>query len=232
MVIITKLSGTLRKLLFIVSLLIVNNTFAQRIYRGIVVDSASMVNLPDVHVSVLNTTRGVVTNANGGFVIQALPADTLVFTALGYKALLLPLLFEDDAMMIMLRENIQLLPDITIRSTRLYPNTIENRTHSAPRPLDSFSAVTAPFDYFSRREREKRRLVRLVEMNNRTQTYTQVITDPDVKRILVDAYELTDEEYYASVVEFNQKHMAVQFWTNPDAIMEALHEFFSRNVGR
>jgi hypothetical protein len=220
-----------RSLLTSVFIIIVIVCAAQRPYRGIVVDSATMLNMPDVHITILGTNKGVVTNTMGGFLIYAQPTDTLMFTALGYAPLQLPLLFEEDAMMIMLRELIQVLPEVTIRSTRLYPNTIENRTHSAPRTMDSFSAVTSPFDYFSRREKEKRRLFRLVEENNRTQTYVQVITDPDVKKILTEAFELTDEQYYDRVVQFNQKNMAVQYFTDPDKIMEALYAFFSRSIG-
>jgi hypothetical protein len=206
--------------------------FAQQPYRGIVVDSTSMLNISDAHITVKNTTRGVISNNVGSFLIYALPSDTLVITALGYKTIELPLLFEEDALMIMMSENIQMLSDITVRSTRLYPNTIANRTHTAPRTLDSFSAVTSPFTYFWRKEREKRRLARLVEEHNRTQVYTQVISDPDVKQIIIDAYDLTEARYYDLVVEFNQNHSSVQYFTDPDKIMEALHEFFNKSVGR
>jgi hypothetical protein len=65
-----------------------------------------------------------------------------------------------------------------------------------------------------------------VEENNRTQTFRQVITDPDVKEILMKDYEVTENTYYQLIAEFNQQHAAVHYFTDPDAIMEALHTFF------
>lgn len=198
---------------------------AQRQYKGIVVDSVSMKGLPDAHIVIKNTTRGVSTNASGAFVIQARPTDTLLFTALGYKSLILPLLFEEDAILIMLKENVQMLSGITIKASRLYPNKIEDRTRETPKTMDALSGILSPFDYFWRGERDKRKLDRYVRENNRTQTYRQVMADPDVKKIIMEAYNLSEEKYFSMIVLFNQRNPAVHYHTDPDLIMEALHEF-------
>ncbi len=47
--------------------------------------------MPGATVQVQRTRQGLVTNAAGGFGIDALPTDTLVFRALGYKVQRLPL---------------------------------------------------------------------------------------------------------------------------------------------
>lgn len=204
--------------------------FSQKPYHGIVVDSVTLQNIPDAHISIKNSGKGVVSNAMGSFIIYAKPSDTLIFTSLGYKQLLVPLLFEEDAIMILLKENIQWLPDITIRSTRLYPNTIEDRTREKPRTMDSFGAIMSPFDYFWREERDRRKLSKLVEENNRTQTYLQVITDPDIKIIMMDTYGVSEEDYYELIIRFNQNNKTVHYFTDPDKIMEALYDFFSGSL--
>lgn len=202
---------------------------AQKIYRGIVVDSASMADLPSVHISVKNSGRGVVTNKSGGFLLSARPVDTLIFSAVGYHALELPLMFEEDALFIMLRENTILLSAVTIKSNRLYPNKIEDHTKVAPRTLGKVQMFESPFDYFWKLEREKRKLTRVIEENNRTQTFRQVITDPDVKKIMMEDHHIDEGTYYSLVERFNLQHPAVHYFTDPDAIMEALHGFFEKN---
>ncbi len=217
---------------FLVFLLVSNTVVAQKIYRGIVVDSASLTNLRDVHILVKNEGRGTATNSSGSFLISAKVTDTLVFSAIGYHSFVLPLLFEEDALFILLRENTLLLSEITITAKRLYPNKIEDRAKVAPKKLSPISAVVSPFDYFWRLEREKRKLFRVVEENNRTQTFRQVITDLDVKEILMKDYEVTEDMYYQLIAEFNQQHAAVHYFTDPDAIMEALHTFFEKAEAR
>lgn len=203
-----------------------NSLFAQKIYRGIVVDSAQLINLPDVHIAVKHANRGTTTNASGSFLISAKTTDTLVFSAVGYKPVELHLMFEEDALFILLKENTLLLSEVTIKATRLYPNKIEDRTKVAPRTLSKIQAFESPFDYFWKLEREKRKLSRVIEENNRTQTFRQVITDPDVKGILMKDYEVSEAIYYQIIENFNVQHAAVHYFTDPDAIMEALHTFF------
>jgi hypothetical protein len=199
---------------------------AQRLYRGIVADSAQLFSLPDVHVSVKGTTKGTTTNALGNFLIYAQPTDTLLFTYLGYLSVELPLLFQEDAVMVLLRENTRMLAEVTVKAKRLYPNKIQDRTKAEPKRMDALDGAASPLEYFSRWEREKRKLARVVEEFNQVQVYIQVITDPDVMAIMKETYQLTDQQYYASIEAFNQKYLAVQYYTDPDEIMEALHRFF------
>jgi hypothetical protein len=206
----------------------ITSVVAQKIYRGIVVDSAQLTNLPDVHISVKHANRGTTTNASGSFLISAKTTDTLVFSAVGYKPVELHLMFEEDALFILLKENTLLLSEITIKATRLYPNKIEDRVKVAPRTLSSVEGFISPFDYFWKLEREKRKLSRVIEENNRTQTFRQVITDPDVKGILMKDYDVDEATYYQIIENFNLQHAAVHYFNDPDAIMEALHTFFMK----
>ena len=203
---------------------------AQQLYTGIVVDSARLTNLPDVHISIKKTGKVTVTSPAGNFMIYAQKSDTLVFTAIGYVAVELPLLFEEDALFVMMREDKIWLNEVVIKSTRLYPNKIEERTKTAPRTMSTLEGIFSPFDYFWSLEREKRKLTKIIEENNRTQTFRQVITDPDVKKIMMDEYDVSEEVYYQLVVKFNQQQSHVHYFTDPDAIMEALHSFFEKSL--
>jgi hypothetical protein len=214
---------------FIIPLLccLLNASLAQKNYQGIVVDSVTMQGIPLVHVMNKRNQSTVSTNENGIFKIKAFATDTLIFSMLGYQTIELPLLYEEDVLFIRLRESFQLLQELTIRATRLYPGNIENRTREAPRkPMAPYQAAQSPFTYFSKTEREKRKIYRYIEESNKTQTFVQVITNPEVKKILMDAYELTEDEYYDGLAKFNFMYQDMQYATNPDDIMEALHGFF------
>ena len=206
-----------------------NALSAQKLYTGIVVDSARLTNLPDVHVSVKHSGKITSTSVNGSFMIYATPADTLLFSSVGYISLELPLLFAEDVVFVLMREDRIFMNEVIIKSTRLYPNKIEERSKTTPRTMSKLEGVFSPFDYFWSLEREKRKLSKIVEENNRTQTYRQVITDPDVKEILMNEYEVSEDTYYQMIVQFNQKQGNVHYFSDPDAIMEALHSFFEKN---
>lgn len=145
---------------------------------------------------------------------------------LGYQPVELPLRYEEDVMLIRMSEQVRLLDEITIRATRLYPNEIVNRTKTAPKRMSALEGVFAPFDYFWKLEREKRKLARIVEENNKAQTYVQVITDPVVRDIMMKAYDLTELTYYERLAVFNQQNTSISYSTDPEEIMESLHEFF------
>lgn len=200
--------------------------YSQRLYRGIVVDSVSMKNIPDVHVSVKNTSRAVFADPDGSFQIVAYPTDTLIFTSLGYTTLLLPLLFQEDVIMVLMKENVQMLANIVVSSTRLYPNKVFDQTKAEPKKMDPIEAVMSPIDYFFwREERDRRKLAKYIRENNRTQTYRQVILDPDVTKIMMETHKISEDKYYALLAQFNERNVHVHYFTDPDAIMEELHTF-------
>ena len=201
-------------------------SFSQKIFSGIVIDSASFEELPGVMILVKGTERRTISFTTGYFTIAARPQDTLIFTMLGYQPVELPLLFEEDVMLIRMSEQVRLLNEITIRATRLYPNEIVNRTKTAPKRMSAIEGVFSPFDYFWKLEREKRKLARIVEENNKAQTYIQVINDPVVKDIMMKAYDLTELTYYERLAVFNQQNTSISYSTDPEEIMESLHEFF------
>lgn len=214
------------RILIFSGLLISFAGYSQRLYRGIVVDSVSMKNIPDVHVSIKNTSRGIFADPDGSFQIVARPTDTLIFTSLGYTPLLLPLLFQEDVMMVLMKENVQMLANIVVRSTRLYPNKVMDQTKAEPKKMDAFDAVMSPIDYFFwREERDRRKLAKYIRENNRTQTYRQVVLDPDVTKIMMETYKISEDKYYALLSQFNERNVHVHYFTDPDAIMEELHTF-------
>ena len=98
--------------------------------------------------------------------------------------------------------------------------------------MSALDGVLSPIDYFWKLEREKRKLARIVEDNNKTQTYVQVINDLVVKTIMMKAYHLTELVYYERLASFNQQHTSISYSTDPEEIMESLHAFFQAVEGK
>ena len=206
--------------------------FSQKMFRGIVIDSASFDGLPSAIIHVKSSERRAISSIEGSFAILANPNDTLIFTMLGYRPVELPLFFEEDVMLIRMSEQVRILSEITIRATRLYPNEIINRTKEPPKRMSALDGVLSPLDYFWKLEREKRKLARIVEENNKAQTYVQVITDPVVKDIMMKAYSLTELVYYERLALFNQQYASISYSSDPEEIMESLHAFFQAAEGK
>jgi hypothetical protein len=197
-----------------------------------IVDSVSFSALPGFHVTVKNSVRGTATNTQGFFSIAALPTDTLVFSLVGYTSLEVPLLFEEDGFLIRLREHVSVLPGIVIKGTRLSPNEIIRTPRVLPRPMSAAEAFTSPFDYFSKWQREKRKLLKLIQENDRTITYLQVVNDQELREWIMEEYNLTEEKYYELLTKFNQQSASVLYSTNPEEISRSLKSFFAKHTGK
>ena len=197
---------------------------SQRTTRLVIVDSATFKPLPAVIVQVKNTNRVFLVEPSGIITLRTNKTDTLILSHIGYKAILIPLFFEEDAILIRMSEHITLLSEVTIKSRKLYPNEINPRI-SKPKSLAAGS-IAVPWDYFSRREKDKRKLKVLMEENDRIKTFIEVVTDPTVKDELMNGYNISEEVYYETLVRFNKQKLPVIYTNDADAIITALHEFF------
>ncbi|HEX6222759.1 MAG TPA: carboxypeptidase-like regulatory domain-containing protein [Chryseolinea sp.] len=199
---------------------------AQRITHGIVVDSASLSALPGVHVKIKNSDRGTSTNSKGEFFIPTKPTDTLFLTRVGYIDLVVPLLFEEEDILIRLKERVRILKEITITATRLNPSEIVRSTRTAPRKMSTADAFSSPWDYFTRGEKDKRKVTKLINENNRIKTYIEVIHDQLLREDIMHEMQLSETEYYATLAQFNMQSKEVLYSTDKSEIISALKSFF------
>jgi hypothetical protein len=217
-----------KKLCFIFFILSIGPVSAQKITRGIVVDSVTLKALQGVHISIKHSDRGAVTNSSGVFTLATSPIDTLVLSLVGYNTVELPLLFEEQDILIRLSERIRMLKEITITGTRLYDKDIVRTPRTQPHAMSKADAFSSPWTYLSRGEREKRKVVRLINENDRIKTYIQVIHDVEIRESIMDAHELTEVEYYNTLASFNQQSGDVLYSTDPYLIENSLRSFFNR----
>jgi hypothetical protein len=200
---------------------------AQEIMRGIVVDSASLAGLPSVNVQLKNQTRGTTTDTQGNFNITAGRQDTLVFTRVGYERLELPLADYEPGM-IRLTEKYTLLETVTINELKRGENPYEGMFDEQNARLKK----SIPF-YFSKAKKEKIKFQSLKEENIRVQTYVDVvINNPTTKTELMKKYFLSENEYYAILTEFNEKHYRVMYYLTSPELVSLLTTFFESRASR
>ena len=219
----------MKKYLLLLFILISGAIHAQKKTRVIVVDSVTFKPLPAVFVHVKNTSSSLLVDTTGIFTITTRRIDTLMLSHVGYKTVEVPLFFEEDAILIRMAEKVTLLKEVTIASRKLYPNEVDPRKSNAPRRVSLIESIAAPWEYFNKREKEKRRLALLMQENDRIRTFMEVVTDPYIKDELMTNHDVSEATYYDLLVKFNQQKLPVIYSNDADEIIDALHDFFEKN---
>lgn len=204
--------------------------FSQKTTRVVVVDSLSFEALPAVFVRVKNSNISFLAEPTGIFILKTKPTDTLVISHIGYHETIVPLLFEEDAILVRMRPKITLLDEVVITSRRLYPNELNPRVSRTPDTRTVMGSLHQPWEYFNKREKEKRKLVKLMQENDRIKTFMEVITDPSIKEEFMEDYSVEEVEYYNILVKFNQQKFPVIYSNDSEKIIDALHDFFEKET--
>lgn len=203
---------------------------AQVKVSGIVIDSVTFQSLSDVHIRI-NGRAGTSTDSKGSFTIIAAPFDTLTFSRIGYLPVKFPVILDEEDIIIVMSEDVTYLLPVTVTAPFTRSPLIRDKPVVAPRtprpsPLATGSGIA--FDYFSRAQRERRKLQRLLQANEKVHSYNLVITDPDFKHEIMERYALTDDEYYNAVIAFNTNHLATIEYKTVEEVTSILHDYFCR----
>lgn len=195
--------------------------YAQESIRGIVVDSVTLEALPSVSIKAKVGSAGAITDEKGNFTISASPGDTLVFSLVGYKTLVLPL-EGYEAGIIRMSEQYTLLEAVTIneyRGAEFYEGMFDEQNARLRKSI--------PF-YLSKAKKEKIKLQSLREENLRVQTYVDVVVnDPELKRRMMRTYSLSEDEYYRVLTAFNERHYRVMYYLTRAELISLLNTFFA-----
>jgi hypothetical protein len=194
-----------------------------KVIKGIVADSASYSALPYVTIQVRHTTRGVRSDAEGNFSILATHLDTLVFSFVGYKTVDIPL-WDWEPGVILMAQVVFELNTITIHDTRLkdpYENLFDEENARWQKQNKKL-----PF-YYRKGKKEKIKVQRLANENERVSTYVDVVVNNDeVKNALMKRHHITEEQYYTLLTEFNEiNHRAMYYLTHAE-LLSLLYRFY------
>ena len=206
--------------------------FSQKLIKGIVVDSISLENLSGVHIKVKHSQHTAVSDPNGIFVILANPDDTLTFSFVGYTRSSQRVNEEEEIMFIRMRDESILLKEITIRDSPLFGDKkyIESPTFSTIKPLQA-SRGGVNFAYFTKMEKEKRKLMAVIRELERARAYVEIVTDPEVREKIMNNYSISETRFYELLALFNQTHQEITYSSNPALILSSLFLYFEKSSG-
>ena len=203
---------------------------------GIVLDSTTFQALPFVAVQVKGKPIGISTTENGTFTVSCTQGDTLVFTRLGYKPVLLKITKPNDRLRIMLAEDTRLLKDVTVYGDYeikgiddwkkdLPPNTQIQLKKQTLEPPPNEVAVFGPGITIGLGGKDKTKNKR--DELSRTETYRKTISDPETKKQLISLYNLTEEQYNKKLERFNEENPDVFYLTSAQEIITMMIQFFA-----
>jgi hypothetical protein len=225
--------------LFVWLLFATTLTYSQKLIKGIVVDSASFTNLPGVNVKVKGTNRGTSTNASGIFTIVATESDTLVFSSVGYRRVQLPVYLEDETMLVRMQEESILLKEVIVKDQgfRINQKYVRSPTLSSAKPLKAGSGLSTGgvgvnFAYFSKLEKEKRKLMKVMADNEKVKIYLEIVNDPDLKAEVMDRFNITETRFYELLAIFNEKNRDITYSANSALILNSLLSFYENAVSK
>jgi hypothetical protein len=197
---------------------------------GMVVDSARLVALPNAFIKVKSTGAGTMAGAGGSFKINAPVFDTLIFSCIGYQTVAYPVLLSEEDVLIRLQESVIILPEVTTIGTRLQETKYEERRAIKTPNENLFEGLGSPFTYFSKTEKEKRKVIKIRQENSRARTYVEVVNDPDLKKELMNEFSIDEPTYYKLLSKFNQENRSVQYLVDETQIREKLTLYFSEQL--
>jgi hypothetical protein len=186
--------------------------------------------LPNAYVKVKSTGAGTIAGPGGVFKIDAPVFDTLIFSTIGYSTYTYPVLLSEEDVLIRLQESVIYLPEVTTVGTRLQETKYEERRAIKTPNENLFEGLGSPFTYFSKTEKEKRKVIKVRAENNKIRTYVEVVNDPDLKKDLMNEFAIDEATYYKLLSKFNQEHHIAQYLEEEAQIRETLSSYFAEQL--
>jgi hypothetical protein len=203
---------------------------------GIVLDSAALQPLPYVAIQIKNKSIGISTKEDGTFAIETSLGDTLVFTRLGHKPLLIIPRKNQPDLRIILAEDTRLLKDVTVYGDYniegiddwkkdLPPNT---QIKLKNQPLTPEPGTVATFGPgitigFGGKDKTKNKRDEL----SKTEVYRKTITSPEVRKQVMELYGISEETFNKKLERFNFQYPEAPYLDNEKEIVTLLIQFFA-----
>lgn len=190
-------------------------------------DSATHRPIPYVNVIIKHTQRGTTTDQKGYFSVSAAPADTLVFSFVGYKTLEFPVR-DWEPSVIMMPEEVRMLNPVTVESTPLgdpYEQLFEEENIRLKNSKKSIRF------YYPKDKKERIKIGLAKTEQIRVKHYVDLLVKDDkVKNDLMRKHRITEDQYYAILTKFNEKNYAIMYYLTDSELLSLLYRFFENET--
>ena len=89
-----------------------------------------------------------------------------------------------------------------------------------------------PGSGFRKEARAKQRLKEVQEENDKARDYIHLVNDPEFKGKIMGDYQLTEEDYYRLLAQFNEKNKDFLYRLESREIIPLLLQFYADNAGK
>ncbi len=204
---------------------------------GTVLDSATLTALPYVAIQLKGKGIGLSSSENGSFSINCEKTDTLVFTRLGYKPLLLLAKNIRPPVSVIMAEDANMLKGITVYDKldvqgaeewrkdlpvntriRLKEQSLEPEAGS----IATFGpGLQIPLGGGKDKTKNKRDEI------SRTAVYRSTVYAPETKERIIKLYTISEETFYRKLEKFNRESPEAAYLTDSEEIITMLIQFFA-----
>jgi hypothetical protein len=131
-------------------------------------------------------------------------------------------------MFVRMREESILLREVIIKDLgfRINQKYIKSPTLTTTKPLKAGSSGGVNFAYFTKLEKEKRKLVRIMADNEKVKIYLDVVNDPDVKAEILNRCTISEDRFYELLAVFNENNREITYSANSALILNSLFSFY------
>ncbi|CAN5411771.1 hypothetical protein BH09BAC3_BH09BAC3_05000 [soil metagenome] len=225
-------------ILLVILLMMAPTANCQKLIRGIVVDSLSLNNIPGVIVKIKGSQRAVVSDVNGIFLISIHPNDILAFSFLGYHAKEIPAQHDNNVMFVRMQEESIMLSEVVVSDYRYLDKKIISPALSSTRAIKAKKglqpstqgagvSMAINFAYFTKEQKEKRKLMATLTKMKRITVYEAIIYEPNFMNDVMKKYSLDEKNFYELLAAFNQENNSLICSGRELDIIYALHYHFS-----
>jgi hypothetical protein len=206
------------------------SAFSQKPIKGIVIDSISFSPLPGVNIQIKNTSRGTSTDGKGEFRLLLKNTDTLIFSLVGY----LPEIFAaselEETALIRMAEEIRMLQTITVHPKGDQEKQLPHLRLQPKGNLMNYGPTSAGINlgYFTKEQKEKRKLYKVVQEHERQKNYIAVVTSPEVRERIIYDYNLSEDEYYQILASFNIENGESLYVLSSEELVVVMNSYFKR----
>jgi hypothetical protein len=213
-------------------LLISLSCYSQKQIHGIVIDSGTFSPLSNVNIKIKHSFIGTATNAKGEFRLNVMPRDTIQLSLVGYYTEDFAVSELETTAIIRMTEEIRMLQTITVVPKGDQQKPVRP-LHLAPQgKLMNYGLTGAGINlgYFSKLEKEKRKLALVQAENRRTKSYVAVVCSPEVRERITEQYGISDDDYYGILAQFNLESGNSLYNLTSEELIVVLENYFRRNV--
>jgi hypothetical protein len=205
--------------------------------------------LPDVNILVKQTGRRAVSDLRGGFSLEAIETDTIIFSRVGYYSKSLSATAVNEVVIIFLKEEHRMLKPVQIEDNDMPSwlpkvqaesswrnSTYDKKSTEVPgfQGIQTFGPgyiFKMPGSGFKKEAKAKQRLRQVQEENDKAREYIRLVDDPEFKEKIMKDHQLTEEDYYVILARFNEKNKDFLYRLELRDVIPLLLQFYAENTG-